>query len=478
MTFNPLEKLEKGNVDFLFEMNYQSQNDLIEDIRNAKDNQKIISGFLPLLKDKMPDFCIKIIYDMEEYKEEVFELLRKYSKGDLFYFFELKELMDIFKKTNWGKKMVFGFLDEILEKNLNIYKSLLKISFSNFNDCKFILDKLSKHKDLTIRAGFMLYVTENHFAEITNFYDEITNYFTCFHQGKLEYMPSKYVSQLAILFLKHGSRKTYYQIKEFILKNYKENDLARLFLEESNLNLENEFLTDCDRLFTTSANYQFEIFEDYSNRLSKEVRESFTKFLSYFKNEKLYLANFEYYDIELILKNRLGRELREYIDKYLSLSKRTDYEFIRSGSTTSCYRIGDYAFKLCKSKWSREEIICPDLYIIIKNLEEHYLRLRNGEVIAGLEVQPFLTRTITEYPKDVQKKICLFLRQELERLGWYNLDSLIGSSCGDNAMLLDSYLDADAPSLERVPSFFKQYPAVYIDRDRFYRIENHYPQER
>lgn len=178
MALNPLERLEKGNVDFFLGMNYRNQNDLIEDIRNTKDNQKIINGFLPLLKDKMPYFCIKIIYDMEEYKEEVFELLRKYSNGDLFYFFELKELMDIFKKTSWGKKMVFQFLDEILEKNLNILKALLDIAFADFAACKPILDKLSLHKDLTIRAGFMLYLVKNHFDKIVLFYEDITKYLT------------------------------------------------------------------------------------------------------------------------------------------------------------------------------------------------------------------------------------------------------------------------------------------------------------
>ncbi len=473
-----VEKLEQGDISIL-ENDFISIKEIqnsIEQIRRSERKKEIINGFLNQLKNLNPEFCMNVVYDMDAYQEVVFSILQK-SKDPLAYFSKDK-LENILNRTSWGVSFIYENLEEILIRNLDFYKPLLHFVFSHKETEKRFIDSLFMHSNLSIRAGFMLYVAENHFAEISNFYDEITNYFTCFHQGKLEYMPSKYVSRLAILLLKQGSRKNYYQIKEFILKNYKENDLARFFLEESNLNLENEFLTDCDRLFTTSANYQFEIFEDYSNRLSKEVQESFTKFLSYFKNEKLYLANFEYYDIELILKNGLGRELREYIDKYLSLSKRTDSEFIRSGTTTSCYRIGDYAFKLCKSKWSCEEIICPDLYIIIKNLEEHYLRLRNGEVVAGLEVQPFLTRSIKEYPKDVQKKICLFLRQELERLGWYNLDSLIGSSCGDNAMLLDSYLDADAPSLERVPPFFKQYPAVYIDRDRFYRIENHYPHER
>lgn len=39
-------------------------------------------------------------------------------------------------------------------------------------------------------------------------------------------------------------------------------------------------------------------------------------------------------------------------------------------------------------------------------------------------------------------------------------------------------LDADAPNLELLPSFFKKYPAVFIDYNRFYRLENPRPDER
>lgn len=290
-------------------------------------------------------------------------------------------------------------------------------------------------------------------------------------------MPSKYVSRLAIQFLKQGDRKAYLKCKEFILKNYEQNELAHLLLEDTEQDLKKEFLVDCNRLFTTSTDYQFKIYEKYSSRLSKEVLENFTRFLSYFKNNNMNLSCMAYYDIKHILNNGLGRELREYIDKYLSISKRQDYEFIKSGTTTSCYRIGDYAFKLNLTKWSQEEIICPNLYIIIKNLEEHYLQLKNGKVIAGLEVEPFLKKSISEYPEEIQKEICSFLRKELEHLGWYNTDSLIGASFGDNAMLLDSYLDADAPNLELLPPFFKKYPAVFIDRDRFYKLENTKPKD-
>lgn len=58
-----------------------------------------------------------------------------------------------------------------------------------------------------------------------------------------------------------------------------------------------------------------------------------------------------------------------------------------NGVSNYCYRIGDYDFKLNAIKWSYEDVICPNLYIIIKNLEEHYIRNENGIIIALQEVQ-------------------------------------------------------------------------------------------
>ena len=50
-------------------------------------------------------------------------------------------------------------------------------------------------------------------------------------------------------------------------------------------------------------------------------------------------------------------------------------------------------FKLINMKWSYEEVICPNLYLILKNLEEHYIRDEKGIVKAGIEVQKYLTNT-------------------------------------------------------------------------------------
>ena len=110
-----------------------------------------------------------------------------------------------------------------------------------------------------------------------------------------------------------------------------------------------------------------------------------------------------------------------------------------------------------QTKWSYEDTICPDLYLILPNLEEHYARDKMGVIQAGLEIQKYLKRSAKNVPSWVFDEFKL----ELKRLGYYSTDSLINGSCGDNTKLLDSYLEVE----ENVPDWFKEYPLVLIDHD-------------
>ena len=76
------------------------------------------------------------------------------------------------------------------------------------------------------------------------------------------------------------------------------------------------------------------------------------------------------------------------------------------------FKIGDYVFKIVNSKWSYEEVICPNLYLIIKNLEEHYVRDKNGIVRIGIEVQKYLSRNDIEITEEHLNNF----RMELNRL--------------------------------------------------------------
>ena len=220
---------------------------------------------------------------------------------------------------------------------------------------------------------------------------------------------------------------------------------------------------------TTSNGYKINIYHNYSDYISNSLLKDFNRYLNYFEQKRKGLD----YTLYSIFKYGLWDKLEEYIDKYLSLSKRCDFKFLAEGSTTSCYKIGDYVFKLNRFKWSYEDEICPNLYLILKNLEEHYIRDDKGYVIAGIEVQKYLSRRDIE----ITNEHLDWFNQELKRLGYYVNDRLMWGARGDNCMLLDSYMDADHPNPEVLPDVFKKVPLVLVDRDMIYKVKNRRPHQ-
>ena len=295
----------------------------------------------------------------------------------------------------------------------------------------------------------MKYLILNHKNSINLFYDDISRYLTSQtyqenEQLALFYdnMSMKDVCELAFLCFDNGlDYNIWLSIKKFVLENYKYNELAyrlldlkKIYTSESSfryvINQEgfDEFNKDADILFETSSNYRFNILNRYSKQISKDLLEAYKRQLIYFsqddKVDEVY-KKLEFYG--------LGRTVEEYVDKYLSLSTNHTHEFIESGSTASCYRIGDYTFKLIRTKWSYEPIICPDLYLILPNIEEVLIRNDEGIVLSGIEVQKYLKRSAQGVPLRIFK--CF--TNELERLGYYTSDTLINGTCGDNCRMLD-----------------------------------------
>lgn len=108
-------------------------------------------------------------------------------------------------------------------------------------------------------------------------------------------------------------------------------------------------------------------------------------------------------------------------------------------------------------------------------MEEIYVRDENNIVVAGIEVQKYLSKSA----KYVDDTTINNFQSELKRLGFYTTDTLINGECGDNSMILDSYKDADIDIInpEILPAWFKETPMVLVDRDRVYKLENKYPKQ-
>lgn len=487
MTFNALEYLEEGKVDFIFALTQYDYEYLIENIRSSGKRVAIINGFLPNLKDILPRFCFQVIYDIDEFKEEIKKLLEEYNplKKFLQNFNE-----DFFISFITNSSLSFEYLEqnfnEILIQFIDKLDFVFEFLFRNYDRALPLLKKLSIHSDLHIRYLFMKYLIINNPNLISYFYNDITKYLTDETYEEFEqlsflpkFMKVEDVCDLAfVIFNENKDYELWFKIKEFILSNYPYNDLGYRLLklkeeaagENSYRLVRNqagikEFHQDSERLFQTASKGKIEMLYRYSATISRELLEAYKSQLIYFKQNGT-LDN-AYIHLE---RYGLAHTLNLFVEKYLDLSSDKSHEFILDGSTSSCYRIGDFAFKLVHFKWSYEQQICPNLYVILPNLEEKLIRDEKGIVLAGIEVQKYLARDTKDVPLHIFDK----LGQELRKLGYYTTDTFVNGICGDNCRLLNSYLDSGNSN---PPDWFKEYPVVLIDRDRIYSLDNKWPKQ-
>ena len=474
MAFNTLDYLKDGKVDFVFRCTTYDYEHLIENIRNAPNRIEIIKGFLPKLKDSLPSFCFSIIYDIPQFVDEAYEL------------FDMKKLTsemlnNLLNNSPLGLKVLYENFDTFLSSNgdTKYFECIAKYAFDSNNTG--LIYKLSRYSNLHIRYLFMDYLIKNHSEEIDTIYDDITKYTTSITYEpyeQLTFLPelmnSDDISKLAVLLLTHNRENAYQKLKDFIVKNYKYNYLASELLEvkwridsnthtlliDSNNQLRKEraFSDDADVLFSTSADYRYTLYLKHKSEISHELLDDFAHHIRYFLEED------KSRQLESIYRYGLGQLLEEWAEKYMELSQSKEYGFVGGGTTCDCYRIGDYVIKLVKTKWSYEDVICPNLYLIARNYEEIYLRNKKGIVDCGLEVQKYLTRRAD----NIDSKYFRYFDLALDRLGYRRTDTLTKGTCGENTMLLDTYRDADCPNPEKVPVWFRQYPLVLVDRDRIY----------
>ena len=479
MAFNPIEYLEQGKVDFLFNrLGTLDTENLIKRVRNSSNKINIINGFLPKLKKIAPHFCFSIIYDTDEFVEETFNLVKGIYGIKIGYFNLINDeekIKNILNNTTWGRKFVYRNLNNILRENKDNINPILDYIFSDFENNMDFIKRLSIYKDMNIRYMFMKYLIEKHPDKINIVYDDIMKYIDGYTYEENEqltflpdYMSKENISDLAVTSI-NRDKQLWIKLKEYILINYKTNDLAYLLLKKEKFI--DEFKIDADRLFESSATFKLMIMSFwYKKYVSQEVLNKTEQYLKYFKREGRYTSDFH---LVRIFENGLWDELVSYVDKYLEISKDKTCRYIGNGSTSYCFKIGDYVFKIVNSKWSYEDVICPNLYLIIKNLEEHYMRDKNGIVQIGIEVQKYLSRNDIEITDEHLRNFT----HELNRLGYYVNDRLINGVCGDNVAILDSYMDADCYNPELLPDSFKEVPLVLIDRDRVYKLNNKRPKQ-
>ena len=283
------------------------------------------------------------------------------------------------------------------------------------------------------------------------------------------------LSQYASILFTQKSKKEFLIVKELLFQLYEKNYLAYFLLkpyfpEESPIfvykqnntiskvayKIKRELSNDINRYFKQSYFVKYYLYCQYERKIDKENLNDFKNYLEMIKSINISRLDKIYF-------YGLGDKFEYLFNQYLNMSSTKIIKYLDSGSTCDVIRIGDYVIKVVIGKWSYEEVICPNLYLIAKNLEEIYIRDEQRIIVAGLEVQHYLKSAY----QVVKQKYFQKLADELAKNGYFLEDSLNGNVC-----LLDSYLQADRTDSDIIPEWFKQVPLVLVDRDRIYLIKD------
>ena len=407
---------------------------------------KIIDYILPFIINKEPELSFLLIYDIEKYEDKTIYLLEDHLRMQSLNEKEFSTLYTLKKVKTKLLECIQNF--SISEENLNLIITTIVNDTEKYYDL-FLFFK--ENKNLNLRFLFMKKFIQIDPQNFSFFFKDIINEITYTDElNQKYYMSMENLSELACaLSLDKEHKEIYETLKDFIIKKYYKNNIAQGLI---NINNDKYLLDDLDTLFLTSKDYKIEIYEKYSSKLSQEIVRYLQRNYEMFQKTPIHL--------ERIYAHDLDKTLTELVDKYLSISKSKNIEYIAKGTTSACYRIGDYVIKFILSKYNNSEI-CPSIYLINKAYFEELIRDDDGKCIAGLEVQKYLSKKLSRADFYLLKEYRNLLKNE----GYY-----LGDSIRPNFRFLNSYKDADCIEPEFLPKSFKEKPLVCIDRDCIYKL--------
>lgn len=463
-----VEYLIAGDIDFMERFSIEQLEYLVHEIRISPYKNNILFNSFKEIAKMYPVYAFKITFDMPEYKE----YWLRYFRDDHSILLDYKFLLLFLLSGDWAVNFVNEKLSAIVLGNKESLFAIIRHAerTGNFK----LVNTLKNHWNMKIRSLFIIELLDA-FPNMFNFiYDDVTEYFVKYdNNGKeIEIIEENYVSKIASLVLLHlKDEELYLKIREFILQRYSSNTLAaeldrygKLVASVNPLNRE-YLINDIDTLFRTSKNYKYVLFTKYGEYLNKDIYEEFER----------QIKPFTEIDDEMIadiFKNGLGDKFLEYVDKYLQLSTGAKViSDVGRGSCTRTFRIGDYVIKCSNKKWSFEDSICPDSYLVLKNLEEDMVRDSKGQVTGAVEVQKYLSR-----PLLVSEWQSIFnFQKAFQEAGYYIKDRLVDEEYGPNCRHLEDYRDADCENPEVLPDWFKEDPVVLVDRDLVFSLNNTNP---
>ena len=468
LTERILWKILNGDLDFLDSFSSTYIDGLTKDIIDSPLREKILDESFEFIYEKDPIMAFKISCSSPKFTN----IWRRRLETNYDVLFDYDALLYFLLNVDWAEKFVLGIVDKLILNNKSCAFAILRYAerTKNYN----LIKAIGMHRNLNVRGLFLEELIDTHAHMLFDVCNDITDCFVRYDKDGniIELMNEEYVSKIASLILIHGiGEDIYYQIRDFIFKNYEKNTLAAALDGYGSLNMDvftlnkEMLITDINKLFVTSKNYKYVLATRYQEYMDPAI-------LFEFRSK---ISPFTWIDREAVSKiflSGLGDKFIEYVDKYLEMS--TGAKVISDAGCGTCsrvFRIGDYVIKLSHKKWSMEEDLCPSGYLFAKNYEEDVVRLSTGEVTGAIEVQKHLTRPLVVDEASVISKY----QEALRREGYYTKDVLADREGSANCYYLDSYRDADCDDPEQLPEWFKEEPVVLVDRDLVFRLENKNP---
>ncbi len=464
-----VDRLLLGDIEFLERFSNEQLDFIANEIRNSPYRKSILFSVFKDLSLKYPKQAFKITYDLPEYNDFWLRSL----KHDTSVFSDYQFLLFFMLTGDWEAKFVSDNLESIVLNNKDSLFAIIRYSerVGNYE----LIDRLKNHYDMKIRGMFIVELLQAFPQLFYKVFD--TDLLECFVKyndkgEEIGIVEEQYVSKIAsLILLHHKDELLYVKIRDFILKRYSFNVLAAeldrygKLVEDINPLNSQYLISDINELFRTSKNYKYVLFTKYGKYLDRELYYEFLEKLEPF-------INIDDEIIADIFLNGLGDKFLEYVDKYLSMSTGAKViSDVGRGSCTRTFRIGDYVIKCSNKKWSLEDSICPNNYLVLKNLEEEIVRKETGEVTGAIEVQRYLSRPllVSEW-----KSIYDF-QEAFKATGYYIKDRLVDEEYGPNCRHLEDYRLADCDSPEDLPEWFKKDPVVLVDRDLVFSLSNKKP---
>lgn len=454
MIMELIESAIQGKVQPL--LNYINKSSLnresfISIIRHCSDKDFFLKTLVKHLLPYDPSFCFSLIYDEEDFQEEVKQILE--STENSIQLWNTTKIENALNATTWMKQYMAEHFNDFLEKNeIGIIDYLCR----NIEENKEFVNQLNHSKNKNLRLSFYSEVAVQCPEYIPVFLPDI---FNLLQEDIL--LDEKELCRFTSRVLRTTKNKTLFlALKDYILSHYERNDLASFFLDGDEIE-QKELEENIETYYNTSFGNRLDIFIRYHDTIQTKVFDDLEKHLTILLGKRNQITSGINWRMEAIFYHGLDRQMEEWMDKYLAKSKTSETGFIGMGTTTDCYRLGDYVLKI-RDNCHSPSIACPNLYLILPNLEESFVQIPEGNYLTGISVQKYLSKTADHLPPSAFEE----LEKQLLKLGYRATDVR-----KENCRFLDSYMDADCSNPLKLPKSFKENPLVLIDRELVFPIE-------